>query len=368
MQNVIADKKVRAYNFSPGPAMLPEEVMQQAQREFLNWNGTGMSVMEISHRSSLFIEIAEKAEHDLRDILHIPKHYKVLFMHGGGRGQFAMVPMNLSGGKKAGYVQTGVWSQTAVEEAKLFCDVQMVANSEKDNFTTIPSPEKWQLDKDLTYVHYVENETVHGVEFQYIPDTQGIPLVVDMSSNILSRPVDVNKFGLIYACGQKNVAPAGITIAIIHEDLLKRKPLPTTPSIFRYLEQAEHDSMLNTPATFPWYMAGLVFQWVKRQGGLEVIAQMNQRKADKLYQYIDQTDFYSNPVNPKHRSRMNVIFRTPTDELDTLFAKEATKIGLTNLKGHRVIGGIRASIYNAMPEEGVDALILFMRDFVKRYG
>lgn len=358
----------RVYNFSPGPAMLPDEVMLQAQKEFLNWNNSGMSVMEMSHRSSLYIEIAEKAEQDLRDILNVPADYKILFLQGGGRGQYAMIPMNLSEGKKAGYVRTGAWSKMAAEEAHLYCPVEIVADSSANHYTTIPPLAEWKYDQDLAYLHYVDNETVHGVEFTSVPDVGEIPLAVDMSSNILSRPIDVTKYGILYACSQKNIGPAGITIVVVHEDLIERKILPTTPSIFRYKLQAEQDSMVNTPATYSWYMAGLVFQWIKKQGGLEVLGQRNLRKAQKLYQYIDQTDFYTNPVDPAYRSRMNVVFRTPTEELDSIFAKEATKIGLANLKGHRMVGGIRASLYNAMPEAGVDLLISFMRDFVERYG
>lgn len=365
----------RVYNFSAGPAILPEAVLKKAQQELLDWNGSGMSVTEVSHRSEAFVELTKKAEKDLREILNIPNNYKVLFMHGGGRGQFAMVPMNLLGSyKKASYVITGVWSEIAAKEASQYGSVEIVANSTENGFTAIPPQEQWKSFKDAAYLHFVDNETMNGVEFPYVPnvsnvaDAQNTPLACDMSSNILSRPIEIEKFGVIYACAQKNLAPAGITLVIIREDLLERQPIATTPSIFRYKVQSEQDSMLNTPTTFSWYIAGLVFEWIKEQGGIHKLAEINLRKSKKLYDYIDQSGFYKNPVDPKYRSRMNVVFRLPNEKLDSQFVKEAEQRGLTNLKGHRVVGGIRASIYNAMPETGVDALIDFMQEFLKKNG
>lgn len=362
----------RVFNFSAGPAMLPDEVMQQAQEEFMDWHDLGVSVMEISHRGKPFKMLAEESVQDCRDILNIPDNYHVLFLAGGARSQFAMIPMNLLDHgkyKKAAYVQTGVWSQIAIAEAKRFCEVDILADSENTRFTTIPEKTSWQsLDKHHAYLHYVDNETINGVEFPYIPESNDLPLISDMSSNIFSRPFDINQFGLVYACAQKNVGPAGITLVIIRDDLAKRVPLETTPSMFRYALQIENNSMLNTCPTYSWYMASLVLKWIKRQGGLEALAKINQKKAEKLYHYIDQTDFYTNPVDQRYRSRMNVIFTLPEKSLDEIFVKQAEKVGLYGLKGHRFLGGIRASIYNAMPEKGVDALIEFMKTFEKENG
>ncbi len=358
----------RCFNFSAGPAMLPTAVLEKAQQEILDWEGTGMSVMEMSHRDKEFMSIASKAEADLRELMHIPDDYAVLFLQGGASAQFAMIPMNLLRGKtRADYVNTGAWSKKAISEAKLFCNVNVVASSEKENFTTIPAVNSWKLDKDAAYLHYTPNETIGGVEFHWIPEVGNVPLVADMSSTILSRPIDVTKFGLIYAGAQKNIGPAGLTLVIVRKDLIGQT-LANTPSVFDYKQMADNDSMLNTPPTYAWYLAGLVFDWIKQQGGIEAIAKINERKAKKLYAVIDKSAFYANPVDPACRSWMNVPFTLANAELDKTFLDEAKKLGLKTLKGHRSVGGMRASIYNAMPEAGVDALIGFMHDFEKRYG
>ncbi len=358
----------RVYNFSAGPAMLPEEVLKQASEEMLDKNGSGMSVMEMSHRSKEFVSIAEKAESDLREILQIPENYKVLFLQGGASMQFAMVPMNLLRGKKsADYINTGYWSKKAISEAKRFCDVNIAATSEDVNFTTIPDVKEWRLNPGAAYVHYTPNETIGGVEFHFIPDTGDVPLVADMSSTILSRPIDVSKFGLIYAGAQKNIGPAGLTIVIVRDDLIG-EALPGTPTMMDYMTHVKANSMYNTPPTYAWYIAGLVFEWIKKKGGLKALAEINKRKAEKLYSVIDNSDFYNNPVDPKCRSWMNIPFTLADPSLDEKFLEEAKRHGLVNLKGHRSVGGMRASIYNAMPEEGVDRLIEFMKDFEKKYG
>ncbi len=358
----------RVYNFSAGPAMLPIEVIERAASEMADYQGTGMSVMEMSHRSKEFVSIAEKAEADFREILSIPENYKVLFLQGGASSQFAMVPMNLLRGKTtADYINTGYWSKKAIAEAKRFCDVNVAATSEDTNFTTIPPRESWNLNPDAAYVHYTPNETIGGVEFHEIPDVGDVPLVADMSSTILSRPIDVSRFGLIYAGAQKNIGPAGITIVIVREDLIGQT-ITNTPTMFDYATHAKANSMYNTPPTYSWYIAGLVFEWIKQKGGLQKLAEINRRKAEKLYSYIDSSDFYHNPVDPSCRSWMNIPFTLKDPELDGKFLELAKEAGLVNLKGHRSVGGMRASIYNAMPEEGVDALIDFMKDFEERYG
>jgi len=358
----------RVFNFSAGPAMLPEEVLQQAASEMTDWRGSGMSVMEMSHRGKEFVSIAEKAEADLREIMKIPGNYKVLFLQGGATSQFAMVPMNLLRGKKtADYINTGQWSKKAISEAKRYCNVNVIATSEANNFTTIPPQSEWKLNPDAAYMHYTPNETIGGVEFHYIPEVGNVPLVADMSSTILSRPIDVSKFGLIYAGAQKNIGPAGLTIVIIREDLIG-EPIPGTPLMLSYKTHADSGSMYNTPPTYAWYIAGLVFELIKRKGGLEAMAETNKRKADKLYAAIDKSDFYKNPVDKKCRSWMNVPFILKNPELDKNFIEETKKAGLVALKGHRSVGGMRASIYNAMPEKGVDALIAFMQEFEKKNG
>jgi len=358
----------RTYNFSAGPSMLPEAVLQRAREEILDWRGTGMSVMEMSHRGKDFIAIAEKAEADVRELLAIPANYKVLFLQGGASGQFAAVPMNLLRGKpSACYVNTGIWSGKAISEAKLYGEVKLAASAKESGFTTIPARASWTLDPQAAYLHYTSNETINGVEFQVIPDAGGLPLVCDMSSNILSRPLDVSQFGVIYAGAQKNMGPAGITLVIVREDLMGQT-LAGTPGIFDYQKQAENGSMLNTPPTYNWYLLGLVLEWLQEQGGVAAMEVRNVRKAEKLYAAIDASPFYSNPVDPACRSRMNVPFRLANAELEKPFAAAAKAAGLVTLEGHRSVGGMRASIYNAMPEAGVDALIGFMAEFERTHG
>jgi len=356
----------RAYNFSAGPATLPEAVLERAKNELLDWQGTGTSVMEMSHRGEYFPDIAAQAEADLRELLSIPDNYKVLFLQGGATSQFAMVPLNLlRGSNEADYFNTGLWSKKAIGEAKKYCQVNLAVDSEPNRFTTIADPDSWQLNQHAAYVHYTPNETINGLEFHTIPDVGERILVADMSSNILSRPIDVSRFGVIYAGAQKNIGPAGITVVIVREDLLG-VTIPGIPSMFDYKIHVDNESMYNTPPTHTWYMAGLVFQWVKEQGGVAVMAERNQRKAEKLYAAIDNSEFYSNPVEPNYRSRMNVPFTLSRPELEKTFLAEAKAAGLVNLAGHRSVGGMRASIYNAMPEAGVQALIDFMTDFAKR--
>ncbi|GAB4294613.1 MAG: 3-phosphoserine/phosphohydroxythreonine transaminase [Thiohalomonadaceae bacterium] len=349
--------------------MLPQAVIERARDEMLDWNGSGMSVMEMSHRGKEYMSIAAKAEADLRELMNIPANYKVLFLQGGASQQFAMLPMNLLGDKKgADYINTGDWSKKALSEAKKFCAVNIAADTSAGNFTTVPAQAELKLSADAAYVHYCPNETIRGVEFDYIPQTGNVPLVADMSSTILSRPIDVSKFGVIYAGAQKNIGPAGLTIVIIRDDLIGKAPA-SVATMLDYKTHADNESMYNTPPTYSWYMAGLVFEWLKELGGLEGMAKINQRKAEKLYAAIDGSGgFYKNPVASHCRSWMNVPFTLPQEELDEIFLKEAKKAGLTTLKGHRSVGGMRASIYNAMPEQGVDTLVEFMNDFAKRNG
>ena len=356
----------RVFNFSAGPAMLPESVLQQAQAELPDWHGAGASIMEMSHRSKEFVSVAEGAEQDVRELLSVPNNYKVLFLQGGATTQFATVPMNILRGKRnADYILTGAWGKKAISEAKKYCDVNVAASSEDDNFASIPALESWSLHQDAAYVHYTPNETIGGVEFHWVPETGGVPLVADFSSTILSRPIDVSRFGIIYAGAQKNIGPAGVTLVIVRDDLID-EVLPMTPSVYDYAQQAKADSMLNTPPTYAVYLAGLVFKWLKRQGGLSAMSEINQRKANKLYAAIDGSSFYRNPVEKSSRSWMNVPFVLGNSDLDKDFLAGATEAGLTTLEGHRSVGGMRASIYNAMPEAGVDALIAFMADFEKR--
>ncbi len=358
---------MRVYNFSAGPSMLPQPVLERAREEMLDWRGSGMSVMEMSHRGSHFSEIARNSEAALRELLGIGEEYHCLFLQGGATGQFAAIPMNLLGERcKMDYVVTGSWSKKALAEARRYGEVRVVASSEQDKFTTIPDPSTWQIDPDAAYLHYTANETIEGVEFPFVPKTD-LPLVTDMSSNLLSRPLDVSQFGLIYAGAQKNMGPAGICIVIVRQDLV-RDPLPVTPSIWDYRLQAKEGSMLNTPPTYNWYVLGLVLEWLREQGGVAAIEKRNIEKADLLYQAIDRSDFYHNPVDPRYRSRMNVPFTLADPSLDAVFLKEAEAQGLVNLKGHRSVGGMRASIYNAMPIEGVRALVDFMQEFERRYG
>jgi len=355
----------RIFNFSAGPAMLPAEVLSRAGDEMLDWRGSGMSVMEMSHRGSEFMSIAADAEKDLRELLAIPANYKVLFLQGGATLQFAQIPMNLLAGKgKADYVVTGEWSKKAVKEARNYCDVGIAASSEDRNFTY--APKQWKVRPDAAYVHYCSNETIGGVEYHSIPKAE-IPLVADASSHFLSRPLDVSKFGLIYAGAQKNAGPAGLTFVIVREDLIGNAA-KGTPSVMDYKAQADADSMLNTPATYALYIAGLVFKWLKQQGGLSAMEKKNLEKARLLYDYLDGSSFFRNPVAKEDRSRMNVPFTLKDDKLDEEFLKGAAKRGMVQLKGHRSVGGMRASIYNAMPLEGLRELVAYLKEFEAKHG
>ncbi len=358
----------RVMNFSAGPAALPQAVLERARDELLDFRGAGMSVMEMSHRGKPFMQVAEKAEQDLRQLLAIPDNYTVLFLQGGATGQFAAIPMNLGAeGKSVDYVDTGAWSGKAIKEAQKYASVNIVASSQAEGYASIPPRAGWNLDPNAAYVHYTPNETIGGVEFHEIPDVGNVPLVADMSSTILSRPIDVSKFGVIYAGAQKNIGPAGLTVAIVRNDLLEREK-GKVPAVLDWALQAKNDSMYNTPPTFGWYLAGLVFEWLLEQGGLDKMAEINQRKADKLYHFVDNSAFYRNPVEPEARSWMNVPFILADDGLDGTFLNEADAAGLSSLKGHRSVGGMRASIYNAVPESAVDALIEFMADFEQRHA
>ncbi len=357
----------RVFNFSAGPSAFPESVLLQAQQDMLEWRDSGMSVMEMSHRGKHFSMIAEELESDLRSLMTIPDNYKVLFLQGGASAQFSFIPQNLLNGKtKACYLKTGAWSEKAVKDAQSYCDVLVSASSEESKFTSIPDAATWELDEQAAYLHYTSNETIHGVEFQNIPDAKGLTLVSDMSSNILSRHIDVSQYGLIYAGTQKNMGPAGVTVVIVRDDLIGHAA-KTVPSIFNYAEQAKNQSMLNTPATYNWYLVGLVLKWLKAQGGVAAIEQHNIAKATKLYQAIDQSALYSNPVDVAVRSRMNVPFILADESLDKPFLQAAEAQGLFELKGHRSVGGMRASIYNAMTEAGVKALIDFMAEFERTH-
>lgn len=360
------------YNFSAGPAVLPKEVLQQAKDEFLDWHGSGMSVMEMSHRSKEFMSIAEKAASNFRELMGVPNNYQVLFLQGGASSQFAMVPMNLLRGKQnADYINTGHWSQKAIKEAKKFCTVNIAASSEDANFTYAPNQQDWKINPHTAYIHYTPNETIGGVEFNWIPELthqfSTIPLVADMSSTILSRPLDVTKFGLIYAGAQKNIGPAGLTVVIIREDLMGNT-LPGTPTMYDYKIHADNHSMYNTPPTYALYITGLVLQWLKKLGGLSVIERINSSKAALLYDLIDSNDFYHCPVAKPDRSRMNVPFTLKNPALEGEFLQQAQVRGLIQLKGHRSVGGMRASIYNAMPIEGVIALVSFMKEFANHHA
>jgi phosphoserine aminotransferase len=348
--------------------MLPESVLLRAQEEMLDWQGSGMCVAEMSHRGKEFMAIAAKAEADLRELLGVPANYKVLFLQGGASTQFAMVPMNLlRGAEGADYLNTGSWSKKAIAEARRYGRVNVAATTEDEHFTRAPKQSELKLKSAAAYLHYTPNETIEGVEFPYVPDCGGTPLVADMSSTLLSRPIDVSRFGVIYAGAQKNIGPAGLTIVIVREDLIGQ-PLAGTPTMLDYKIQADNDSMYNTPPTYAWYLAGLVFQWMKDLGGLDAMAVINQRKAQLLYRAIDASGFYQNPVAPDARSWMNVPFTLPTPDLDDPFIKGAKAAGLTTLKGHRSVGGMRASIYNAMPEAGVAALVAYMQEFERTHG
>ena len=359
---------MRVFNFSAGPATLPLPVLEQARDELLDFNGTGMSVMEMSHRGSVFREVAQRSEACIRRLMSISDDYAVLFLQGGAQLQFSSVPLNLLGNMtRADYVDTGIWSQKAIAEAKRYARVNVVASSEDARYTYIPDESDWERDPDAAYLHYTPNETIGGVEFHFVPQDHGVPLVADMSSTILSRPLDVSRFGLIYAGAQKNIGISGITVVIVRKDLLDRAS-PMTPLMMTYALQAKENSMGNTVPTFAWYVAGLVFEWLEGEGGVDAIAKRNERKANKLYDCIDKSNFYASPVAANCRSWMNVPFTLADSALDKRFLSEAQEAGLSGLEGHRFVGGMRASIYNAMPEQGVDALVAFMRDFEQRAG
>jgi phosphoserine aminotransferase len=360
---------VRVFNFAAGPATLPLPVLDQVREELPDWQHSGMSVMEISHRSKAFIAVAEGAEARLRALLAVPANYKVLFLQGGATGQFAAIPLNLAAPESTvDYVNTGSWSKKAIGEAKAFCaGVHVAADAAADGYNSVPPESQWQRSAAAAYLHYTPNETIGGVAFTFIPSDAGVPLVADYSSSILSAPLDVSRFGVIYAGAQKNIGPAGLVLVIVRDDLLG-KPRRTTPSILNWTQMAAEGSMSNTPPTFGWYMAGLVFQWIEKTGGLEAMAARNRRKATSLYAAIDASGFYDNPVAPGCRSLMNVPFTLARPDLDKTFLAEAKAASLVNLEGHRSVGGMRASIYNAMPEEGVAALVQFMKEFERRHG
>ncbi len=359
----------RVWNFSAGPAAMPLAVLERAREELLDWNGSGASVMEQSHRGKRFIGMAAQAQADLRTLLAIPDDYAVLFLQGGATQQFAQIPMNLAAeSDRADYIDSGHWSAKAISEAAPYVQVSVAASAKADDYRRLPPRESWQLDPHAAYVHYTPNETIHGVEFHDIPDVGGVPLVADMSSNILSEPVDISRFGLVYAGAQKNIGPSGLVVLIIRRDLLQRPGRPMA-RIFRYAEHAAADSMLNTPNTWGWYVAGLTFQWLLAQGGLVAMAAGNRAKAELLYQGIDGSGgYYRNPVEPSARSRMNVPFTLHDSALDPVFLRESEAAGLLALKGHKAVGGMRASLYNAVPLEAVQALTGFMRDFAQRHG
>ncbi|MDO8698439.1 MAG: 3-phosphoserine/phosphohydroxythreonine transaminase, partial [Pseudomonas sp.] len=358
----------RAYNFCAGPAALPEAVLLRAQAELLDWHGKGLSVMEMSHRSADYVALAEKAEQDLRDLLVIPSNYKVLFLQGGASQQFAEIALNLLPEEGvADYIDTGIWSKKAIEEASRFGNVNVAASAKPYDYFAIPGQNEWKLSKDAAYLHYASNETIGGLQFDWVPEVGDVPLVVDMSSDILSRPIDVSQFGLIYAGAQKNIGPSGLVVVIVREDLLG-KARSSCPTMLNYKVAADNGSMYNTPATFSWYLSGLVFEWLKEQGGVEAMERVNRAKKELLYKTIDSSELYSNPIAHNARSWMNVPFRLADDRLDKPFLAGADARGLLNLQGHRSVGGMRACIYNAVPDEAVETLIAFMKDFASRRG
>ena len=358
----------RVFNFSAGPAALPLEVLETAQRELTDWKGSGMSVMEVSHRSKDFVGVAEQAEADLRELMGVSDDYAVLFLQGGATQQFALIPMNLSQeGQTVDQLVTGSWSKKALKQGQAVRNVNVVADAADSNYSDVPARDSWNVTPDAAYFHYCGNETIGGVELHDVPDVGGVPVVCDMSSTILSRPVNVDKFGMIYAGAQKNIGPAGLTIVIVRKDLIADGGAGL-PDILKYSTQADAGSMSNTPPTFAWYMAGLVFDWIKRNGGLTAMAEHNKAKSDKLYAAIDGSDFYANPVTPAYRSWMNIPFTLANPELDALFLEQSAAAGMTNLKGHRSVGGMRASIYNAVPMDAIDALVAFMEEFERSNG
>ena len=364
----VNDVSKRAFNFCAGPAALPTAVLERAQAELLDWQGLGLSVMEMSHRSDAYVAIASKAEQDLRDLLTIPDNYKVLFLQGGASQQFAEIPLNLlpeSG--VADYIDTGIWSRKAIDEARRFGQVNVAASAKPYDYFSIPGQNEWQLSESAAYLHYASNETIGGVQFDWVPQVGETPLVVDMSSDILSRSIDVSRYGLIYAGAQKNIGPSGLVVVIVREDLLGRAR-SSCPTMLDYKVAADNGSMYNTPATFSWYLAGLVFEWLKEQGGVEAMEARNRAKKDLLYSFIDSSEFYANPIAPNARSWMNVPFRLADERLDKAFLAGADARGLLNLKGHRSVGGMRASIYNAVGLDAVEALVAYMGEFEKEHG
>ncbi|MEZ5459580.1 MAG: 3-phosphoserine/phosphohydroxythreonine transaminase [Steroidobacteraceae bacterium] len=359
---------MRVFNFAAGPATLPLEVLEQARAEMTDWQGSGMSVMEVSHRSKAFVAVAQQAEADLRELMAIPANYKVLFLQGGATGMFSAIPLNLTAADSVvEFINTGAWSKKAISEAKKYCSAKVIADESASNYSTVPDAAALRVDPKAAYLHYTPNETIGGVEFPYVPDAGAVPIVADMSSTILSRPIDVTKFGVIYAGAQKNIGPSGVCVVIVRDDLLG-KARAGTPTVWDFDAMAKDGSMLNTPPTFGIYFAGLVFRWLKKQGGLAAIGERNRQKAERLYAAIDGSGYYANPVAKHCRSWMNVPFTIPNPDLEKTFVAEAAKAGLMNLEGHRSVGGMRASIYNAMGLDGVDALIAFMRDFQQRHG
>lgn len=359
----------RFYNFSAGPAMLPQAVMEQIQAELLDWHQVGASVMELSHRSKEFKSVAEHTEQLIREILAVPKHYKVLFVHGGGQGQFTSVPMHfLRPNHYAVYLQTGAWSEIAATEAQRYGQVRVALDAKNNGYTAVAPQNSWQDFSDAEYLYYVDNETIHGLEFNNVPETGNIPLVCDMSSNIMSRPIDIEKFGIIFACAQKNLGPAGMSVVIIHEDLVERETAHIVPSFLNYKKLADKGSMVNTPTTFSWYVIGLVCEWIKKHGGVEKMEKNAKARSQLLYDFIDHSEFYINEVHPENRSRMNIPFSLADESLNQKFLEESKAAGLISLKGHRLLGGMRASMYNSMPLEGAKALRDFMQEFVKKYG
>ncbi|MCY1514754.1 Phosphoserine aminotransferase [compost metagenome] len=368
MKSERRDVSKRAHNFCAGPAALPTAVLERAQAEMLDWQGRGLSVMEMSHRSDEYVAIAEKAEQDLRDLLAVPNDYKVLFLQGGASQQFAEIPLNLlAEDGVADYIDTGIWSKKAIEEGRRFGNVNVAASAKGYDYFAIPGQNEWQLSRDAAYVHYASNETIGGLQFDWVPETGDVPLVVDMSSDILSREIDVSRFGLIYAGAQKNIGPSGLVVTIVREDLLGRAR-SVCPTMLNYKIAADNGSMYNTPATYSWYLSGLVFEWLKEQGGVAAMEKRNRAKKDLLYKAIDASDFYSNPIQTAARSWMNVPFRLADEKLDKPFLEGAEARGLLNLKGHRSVGGMRASIYNATGLDAVEALVAYMAEFEKEHG
>ncbi|MFT5707837.1 MAG: phosphoserine aminotransferase [Oceanospirillaceae bacterium] len=358
----------RKHNFSAGPAAIPSEVLERAQSELLDWNQKGLSIMEMSHRSKEFVAVAQKAEADFRDLLKIPNNYKVLFLQGGATSQFAMIPLNLArADQNTAYIETGMWSSKSIVEAQRFSNVEIIASAAERNYLSVPEQSELTLNSDVAYLHYASNETVGGLSFDYVPQTGDVPLVADMSSDILSKEIDISNFGMIYAGAQKNIGPAGLTVVIIRDDLLG-KAQTNIPKMYNYQVHAQAESMSNTPPTFAWYLSGLVFEWLLSRGGVAAIEQINSRKAAKLYSAIDGSGFYTNAIKHANRSLMNVPFNITSPGLDAKFLELSTQADLLNLKGHKAAGGMRASIYNAVSEESVDALVEFMQDFEKSYG